>query len=186
MFLFMLLAGGLHCAATVTQESTEPRTGPRVGAVFSDGWRSSAIGSGACSHHGGVREWVHSTLPPASPHPDTDRELADNLFWFRNAAAAALGLLLVTSLVGSGRTAVSPEAPNRAFANETRSQSASDTLSAPPSIQHHAGACSRCGAPLERRTEESTSEPYLSCTRFPACNYFRAMPSANADSTSPT
>ena len=33
--------------------------GKRVGAVCEDGWRSSATGSGACSHHGGVDYWVH-------------------------------------------------------------------------------------------------------------------------------
>ena len=31
--------------------------GVRVGAVCRDGWRSSATGSGACSHHGGVAYW---------------------------------------------------------------------------------------------------------------------------------
>jgi len=36
MVLLMLLAGGLHCAATVTMESTEPRIGPRIGAICSD------------------------------------------------------------------------------------------------------------------------------------------------------
>ena len=33
--------------------------GERVGAVCNDGWKSSATGSGACSHHGGVDYWVH-------------------------------------------------------------------------------------------------------------------------------
>lgn len=30
----------------------------RVGAVCNDGSRSSATGSGACSHHGGVNYWL--------------------------------------------------------------------------------------------------------------------------------
>lgn len=30
----------------------------RVGARCKDGWRSSATGRGACSHHGGVRHWI--------------------------------------------------------------------------------------------------------------------------------
>lgn len=40
-------------------ESTSP-TGDceRIGAVCNDGTRSSATGSGACSHHGGVKEWI--------------------------------------------------------------------------------------------------------------------------------
>lgn len=31
----------------------------RVGATCNDGWRSNATGRGACSHHGGVNEWVY-------------------------------------------------------------------------------------------------------------------------------
>ncbi len=31
----------------------------RVGAICNDGTRSEATGSGACSHHGGVREWIY-------------------------------------------------------------------------------------------------------------------------------
>ncbi len=33
--------------------------GKRVVAVCEDGWRSSATGSGACSHHGGVDYWIY-------------------------------------------------------------------------------------------------------------------------------
>jgi hypothetical protein len=32
----------------------------RVGAVCADGWASHATGRGACSWHGGVREWLVS------------------------------------------------------------------------------------------------------------------------------
>lgn len=31
----------------------------RVGAVCDDGWHSTATGSGACSHHGGVDYWLY-------------------------------------------------------------------------------------------------------------------------------
>lgn len=31
----------------------------RVGAICRDGWQSHAIGRGACSHHGGVSEWLY-------------------------------------------------------------------------------------------------------------------------------
>ena len=34
-------------------------TGARVGAICRDGWRSSATGRGACSHHGGVSTWLY-------------------------------------------------------------------------------------------------------------------------------
>lgn len=30
----------------------------RTGAICKDGWRSHATGRGACSYHGGVREWL--------------------------------------------------------------------------------------------------------------------------------
>jgi hypothetical protein len=32
----------------------------RIGALCNDGWNSSATGSGACSHHGGVSCWKYS------------------------------------------------------------------------------------------------------------------------------
>jgi len=33
--------------------------GKRTGAICNDGSKSSATGSGACSHHGGVDYWLH-------------------------------------------------------------------------------------------------------------------------------
>lgn len=33
--------------------------GKRTGAVCNDGWESTATGSGACSHHGGVDHWTY-------------------------------------------------------------------------------------------------------------------------------
>jgi hypothetical protein len=33
----------------------------RIGAICSDGWESSATGRGACSWHGGVKEWLNET-----------------------------------------------------------------------------------------------------------------------------
>ena len=38
---------------------SEPPSGRRIGAICRDGTRSSATGRGACSHHGGVREWIY-------------------------------------------------------------------------------------------------------------------------------
>ncbi len=35
-----------------------PSSGYRSGAICRDGWRSSATGRGACSHHGGVAYWI--------------------------------------------------------------------------------------------------------------------------------
>ena len=39
------------------EEESEP---VRVGAICRDGSESSATGSGACSHHGGVDHWIMS------------------------------------------------------------------------------------------------------------------------------
>lgn len=33
----------------------------RIGAICSDGWKSSATGRGACSWHDGVKEWLYKT-----------------------------------------------------------------------------------------------------------------------------
>lgn len=38
--------------------------GGRTGAICHDGWRSSATGSGACSHHGGVSHWTTRITEP--------------------------------------------------------------------------------------------------------------------------
>jgi len=43
--------------------SCEPNSGSeeeciRIGAICNDGTTSKATGSGACSHHGGVKEWI--------------------------------------------------------------------------------------------------------------------------------
>tara|TARA_Y100000768_G_scaffold376411_1_gene348431 strand:+ start:980 stop:1510 length:531 start_codon:yes stop_codon:yes gene_type:complete len=43
---------------TPTRTPVEPRY--RIGAICNDGTRSSATGRGACSWHGGVREWLYN------------------------------------------------------------------------------------------------------------------------------
>lgn len=45
----------------------------RIGAECMDGWRSSATGSGACSHHGGVRFWIYNE--PWIPTTDNPKSL---------------------------------------------------------------------------------------------------------------
>jgi hypothetical protein len=46
-------------AAIVIQATPPGNSGIRIGAVCRDGTSSSATGSGACSHHGGVAYWVY-------------------------------------------------------------------------------------------------------------------------------
>ncbi|MBQ6149533.1 G5 domain-containing protein [Candidatus Saccharibacteria bacterium] len=43
---------------TVTKRATTTTNNGRSGAICKDGWRSSATGRGACSHHGGVAYWI--------------------------------------------------------------------------------------------------------------------------------
>jgi hypothetical protein len=42
----------------ITLDVPRPEPTVRVGAICMDGWRSHATGSGACSYHGGVAEWL--------------------------------------------------------------------------------------------------------------------------------
>ncbi len=45
----------------ITQPAPQPvqQQRYRVGAICRDGWQSHATGRGACSHHGGVSEWLY-------------------------------------------------------------------------------------------------------------------------------
>lgn len=43
---------------TKTYTPAPKSNGYRTGAICKDGWRSSATGRGACSHHGGVAYWI--------------------------------------------------------------------------------------------------------------------------------
>ena len=40
-------------------KSSDPVSGERRGAVCKDGTTTTATGSGACSHHGGVDHWLY-------------------------------------------------------------------------------------------------------------------------------
>lgn len=51
--LFLILTG---CASSY---SIDENRNLRVGAICKDGTTSEATGRGACSHHGGVREWLY-------------------------------------------------------------------------------------------------------------------------------
>lgn len=53
--LFKKIVIGLIIAFVLFTFMTRKRTG----AVCEDGWESSATGSGACSHHGGVDNWKY-------------------------------------------------------------------------------------------------------------------------------
>ena len=40
-------------------KNTNPSQSARIGAICNDGTKSTATGRGACSHHGGVKEWIY-------------------------------------------------------------------------------------------------------------------------------
>ncbi len=55
----------LNLASAAGTPAFPPRI--RVGATCADGWPSSAVGSGACSSHGGVACWVYSDHTCTNP-----------------------------------------------------------------------------------------------------------------------
>lgn len=56
LVLILFLSFQLSCSEN---ETTSPSGDcQRTGAICNDGTRSNATGSGACSHHGGVKEWI--------------------------------------------------------------------------------------------------------------------------------
>lgn len=53
---------GLTSVDTLTERIHEQsKYKYRIGATCNDGWQSQATGRGACSHHGGVKEWIYQT-----------------------------------------------------------------------------------------------------------------------------
>jgi len=56
-FLFTALLASVMAVGGSTAQTP---TRHRVGAICRDGWNSTATGSGACSHHGGVSCWKYS------------------------------------------------------------------------------------------------------------------------------
>ncbi len=54
------LTSDMRFDISLTPIPPPPSSRYRVGAICTDGWRSDATGSGACSHHGGVRCWLYS------------------------------------------------------------------------------------------------------------------------------
>lgn len=175
-----------HAVASDVLSRTEPRVGPRIGAVCMDGWHSSATGSGACSHHGGVHHWIHSRLPPEAKNPEQSRQLASVLQYVGNGAAAAGGLTL---LLSAGRR-VRPKTSKTAITTDvdppvvpTSGSGIASDLSTAASLQRSLplrptsrhGRCQSCGAPLVRRTRRADGRRFLGCSRYPSCCFTRSM-----------
>lgn len=49
-----------HHSHSIKGGNSTTQASYRTGAICRDGWQSSATGSGACSHHGGVDYWLYN------------------------------------------------------------------------------------------------------------------------------
>jgi hypothetical protein len=60
IFNFIILCF-LFLSSITCKEESDPvsSTRERIGAICNDGTTSTATGSGACSSHGGVKEWIY-------------------------------------------------------------------------------------------------------------------------------
>lgn len=67
LFLGYLLLYIAFATFLISYFSSQESQGYRIGATCSDGWSSSATGSGACSHHGGVARWRYSMEDGSDP-----------------------------------------------------------------------------------------------------------------------
>jgi hypothetical protein len=59
LLFILLLASSLFITTCKEEDSPTASSGERIGAICNDGTTSTATGSGACSHHGGVKEWIY-------------------------------------------------------------------------------------------------------------------------------
>ena len=57
--LALIFVSCLHSPEEDTDTTSETTSGTRTGAICNDGTSSTATGSGACSHHGGVDHWLY-------------------------------------------------------------------------------------------------------------------------------
>jgi len=60
LLIIILLSTFLFsCSSDNDNPVDSSSSGERIGAVCRDGTTSTATGSGACSHHGGVDHWIY-------------------------------------------------------------------------------------------------------------------------------
>lgn len=57
LLLFLFIFQNSGCKENESPSASTSKT--RVGAICNDGTKTDATGSGACSHHGGVKEWIY-------------------------------------------------------------------------------------------------------------------------------
>jgi hypothetical protein len=130
--------------------------GPRIGAVCNDGWRSNAVGQGACSHHGGVDRWIHNDPQPG-------------LRW---GLAIFGGISLLVSAFAASSTEKNTPSLKQNGVHQLQ-HSKPQQHSAEPTHQFE---CMNCGARMVIRTRRRDGIRFLGCTRFPKCRYTKELP----------
>lgn len=168
-----------------TTKSYEYAPGGRLGAICADGWRSSAIGRGACSHHGGVAYWVYSETRYAEIR-DTFLARHETVFWWIGHVAMTL-LFCVTMpvlldardlAVEPSRGTVSGITPRRQrLAADEDSESKSGGSGTDPTTRsaetphwQEKFECPRCGSRLVRGRRRRGSA-FLWCSAAPRCRF---------------
>ena len=145
--------------------------GPRQGALCGDGWESTAVGRGACSHHHGVSQWRHVNDESAEPVWISGHScLVGAILTFicvqvghrnRKARLAAVSPLPAPKLQrSSSRNRLSPPRERSSAPRAESSPSRSD-----------GSACPRCGCPLVQRVRKRDGHAFLGCSEFPRCRY---------------
>ena len=62
-----IYAGAIFLLSMLFNPFFDNAINERIGAICSDGWRSHSSGSGTCSWHGGVSEWLYKETPYSTP-----------------------------------------------------------------------------------------------------------------------
>jgi len=137
--------------------------GPRIGAVCQDGWRSSATGRGACSHHGGVAYWVHAERP--GPLKTLQRPIL-----ILGVSSTAGSILLALVLSWRRRRGDSLDSGYHSRATPSVSPSQETPLH---KDQGELGLCPLCNNSLVKRVRKRDGHPFLGCSAFPRCGYTR-------------
>lgn len=76
--------------------------GPGAGAICRDHWISASVGSGTCSHHGGVMKWAADVYQQASsPDPVPVNQRLVMTLW----AVLALGVMATAGMRAAKRSA---------------------------------------------------------------------------------
>jgi hypothetical protein len=79
-------------ALSIMLSAVKPPPHTETGAICEDGWQSGSIGSGTCSHHGGVVYWIYSEGRHQTP---SERSPPARLW---NLGNLGLGILILSGL----------------------------------------------------------------------------------------